>query len=616
MEKYNNILKKVSINGFRSIDSEIISFCEVNVFSGTNDSGKSNVLRALNLFFNLQTDFQTNLKFIDDYSKVSYARAVRSSKGKQQIKIRVYFNAPYKSLANEKEVYVERIFDRFGQMTEKYSNDNKRKQINRLLNRINYIYIPALKGRNVLQSILGLIGEYELIEEEDIEGLNEKINTKTNDLTEILGSSQISIGTNFGLPVFLRDFWEKLSVDTKYDKFDFLDKNIKGREATKKLNPASFKIPLTSRGEGIKSKFIPPLLLWLQKNKTNPIYIWGIDEPENSLEFGLAEELATLYFNDYADKVQIFLTSHSLAFLNPSDNVRIKPNLFRCIKGEDGSTSVKHIDDLNKHSNEIEILDQLGVLEVQHKVIAEYRRICQEKEEVEKKKSEIQRKLEKYTRPVVFTEGKTDMMILNTAWEKLYPSEERPFVLEPSGFGINQSERNGGANELQRTLKLVSNLNIACIVGVFDNDEEGNAQFKGLGKEKIFESYNGNSYCKKHKLRDIYGLLLPVPEFRKLFVTIDDINQRYFVIEHYFSDDILLKNRLKGKNILGTDVFKIQGGGKTSFAANVVPNLNSEEFIHFECFFDQIKMLIDKPSLPLLDLDDVHGGLFSKSTVE
>ena len=80
----------------------------------------------------------------------------------------MHFNAPisYKSLADEKDVCVERVFDRFGKMTQKYSNEKKRREINRLLNRINYIYIPALKGKNVLQYILGLIGEYELIEQE------------------------------------------------------------------------------------------------------------------------------------------------------------------------------------------------------------------------------------------------------------------------------------------------------------------------------------------------------------------------------------------------------------------------------------------------------------------
>jgi AAA15 family ATPase/GTPase len=541
----NNIIKKVLINGFRSIDSETISFDKVNVFSGTNDSGKSNILRALNLFFNRQTDFQTNLRFIDDYSKISFARAVRSSKGKQQIKIRLYFNAPdsYRSLDDEKEIFVERAFDRFGHMTERYSNDKKRREINRLLNRIKYLYIPALKGKDVLQYILGLIGEYELIEQEDIEALNEKINIKTNDLTTILSNSQISIGTTFGLPVFLRDFWEKLSVDTKYEKLAFLEENIRGKESGGKLNPASFKIPLTSRGEGIKSKYIPPLLLWLQNNNSRNIYIWGIDEPENSLEFGLAEELASLYYSNYGSKVQIFLTSHSLAFINPSDDVKIDPRLFRCIKGKDGATSVKIIEELKNSKNEMfgKLGEELGILEVQKKVINEYRRIQEEKKKIEKNLSDVINELKEYKSPIILTEGKTDMTILKTAWKKLYASERMPFSIIPSGIEINVSERTGNADQVKRTLELVSNLdNITCIIGVFDNDREGNEKFKGLST-KIFESFNIKSDARKHKKKNIFGLLLPVPNFRKIFVTSDDIKHRYFVIEHYFSNNVLSK---------------------------------------------------------------------------
>jgi predicted ATP-dependent endonuclease of OLD family len=204
----NKIIQKIEISGFRSIDRETIDASDVNIFSGTNDSGKSNILRALNLFFNLQPDFQKPLKFNDDYNKVSFARATMSAKMKQQIKIRIYFNIPatYKSLLSEDEVFLEKTFDRNGKLTEKYSNDAKRSQITRLVNKINYIYIPALKGEAVLEYLLALIGEYQLIGQDDIEALNQQINNKTKDLSDLLQASKISIGTTFGLPVFLSDF--------------------------------------------------------------------------------------------------------------------------------------------------------------------------------------------------------------------------------------------------------------------------------------------------------------------------------------------------------------------------------------------------------------------------
>lgn len=139
----NGIIKKITISGFRSIENITVKCADANVFCGANDSGKSNILRALNLFFNFQTDFLTELKFSDDFNKVAFAKAVRASKMKQQIKIRIFLNPPktYGSLLKEKAVYVERIFDRNGQMTEKYSSEQKKGVINRLINKIQYIYI-------------------------------------------------------------------------------------------------------------------------------------------------------------------------------------------------------------------------------------------------------------------------------------------------------------------------------------------------------------------------------------------------------------------------------------------------------------------------------------------
>lgn len=86
----NNILKKIVISGFRSIEHETIKCSEANIFCGVNDSGKSNVLKALNLFFKKQTDFLVNLKFTEDYNKVAFAKAVRATKMKQQIKVHIF----------------------------------------------------------------------------------------------------------------------------------------------------------------------------------------------------------------------------------------------------------------------------------------------------------------------------------------------------------------------------------------------------------------------------------------------------------------------------------------------------------------------------------------------
>jgi AAA15 family ATPase/GTPase len=427
----NNIIKKVDISGFRSIESETIKCGIVNVFCGANDSGKSNVLRALNLFFNNQTDFVTSLKFSDDYNKVAFAKAVRATKMKQQIKIRVYINPPatYGSLKSEKEVFIERAYDRNGAMTEKYSNDKKKGTISRLFNKIKYIYIPALKGRDVLQYILGLIGGYELIDQEDIISLNNKITNKTKDLTEILNASNITIDTSFGLPTLLSDFWEKLSVDTTFEKTSYIDENIKGTGDRRDLNLSLFKIPLTSRGEGIKSKYIPPLLEWLNLNDSDNTYVWGIDEPENSLEFSLCEDLSHLYYNEYAKNIQSFLTTHSLAFMNPAESTTIYPKIFRCKKDEFGSTKCFLLEDLFKDVDKLNLFDELGVLNVQKELIEQFRKYNAEKAQLQSQIKDLESKLNDIIgqiKCVVLTED-SDISLLKS-------------VLGSSGFNMSETD--------------------------------------------------------------------------------------------------------------------------------------------------------------------------------
>ena len=137
----NNLITKIEIDSFRSIHQEIVEVGNANVFSGLNDVGKSNILKAFNLFFNGQTDFGKNFNFKTDYSKVSLALAQKSAKKKQQVKIKIHFKAhpSFKSLRG-KILWIEKTFDRFGVLTEHSSLDKtkQRSSLTRLLNNFKY----------------------------------------------------------------------------------------------------------------------------------------------------------------------------------------------------------------------------------------------------------------------------------------------------------------------------------------------------------------------------------------------------------------------------------------------------------------------------------------------
>ncbi len=191
--------------------------------------------------------------------------------------------------------------------------------------------------------------------------------------------------------------------------------------------------------------------------------------------------------------------------------------------------------------------------------------------------------------PLILTEGKSDQKILNIAWRMLYGNKTMPYKIVSSGIQIDEGNRTGSADSVRRSLEYISTLSDQKIIGIFDNDREGNEQFKGLNSQ-IFEEHNLEQITRKHHAKEIYGMLLPVPQYREMFVTNESLTQRYFVIEHYFSDEILDTNNMKGESILGTDVFEITGN-KNCFSDNC-NSFNSDDFNNFSPLFEKLNELI------------------------
>lgn len=193
--------------------------------------------------------------------------------------------------------------------------------------------------------------------------------------------------------------------------------------------------------------------------------------------------------------------------------------------------------------------------------------------------------IKELTKPLIITEGKTDVMLIETAWQKLYPNTEMFFRCEASGIEFEKEKRQGNADSVRRTIEFLSNVADRPIIGLFDNDREGNEQYKGVSK-KIFEKYDIKKSARKHSNKNIWAMLLPVPDDRRLFVTEDDMLQRYFVIEHYFSDDVLRNHRMYGRNILRTEVFEVNER-KDEFS-HEISDLDAKEFENFKILFKEI----------------------------
>ena len=152
---------KIEIKNFRSIKTEVISdLSELNVFSGCNDVGKSNVLRALDVFF--------NKKKIDFYEEFNIERKaeIKQLRQKQVISVKVFFiNDTYKNLPPT--FYVKRTWDKSGEMSSQtddtetwrknqngISTTQVRTALSLYLNKFRFKYIPAIKENSCFNALL------------------------------------------------------------------------------------------------------------------------------------------------------------------------------------------------------------------------------------------------------------------------------------------------------------------------------------------------------------------------------------------------------------------------------------------------------------------------------
>jgi hypothetical protein len=188
---------------------------------------------------------------------------------------------------------------------------------------------------------------------------------------------------------------------------------------------------------------------------------------------------------------------------------------------------------------------------------------------------------------IVITEGESDVKILEVAWGKLHPEKPMPFVIRTSGI----NGQTGNAAEVAQTLERLAEFapENRRVVGLFDNDAEGNNRLRGLTSARGFSEYDSNNpRTRSHTVAKVTALLLPVPPGREILVN-PHPNDCYLALEHYFSDAVLSKNKLKGdERINGTGIFSILDGRKTEFATNAVAKLPASEFVHFKALFSEL----------------------------
>lgn len=337
------VIERVEIHRFRSFKDEVILADEITIFSGVNNSGKSNVLRALNLFFNFQTSYDSPHVFDKDYNQAYTGQAG----GTREIIIEIHF-LPQGSGALQYGFSIARSFKLDAEGFEtiyrstnqsvnaeiKEGNGKITRQFTRFLNSIEFFYIPAVRDKLFVQH---LFHNFERIARDTT---GQEISKKVDELSNIIGDRSEEISKEF--ESFLQLPTKATLSSSKSDIFGAVQVEVwSGLQIRKKVlgsdKPSEIvdvPVNLFSSGDGVLMSYIAYFLAHLCRKDPGKRYIWGFEEPENSLEYSKVHQLAAEFNTKFREYAQIFITTHSPAFIKLRDSagvtfyrVYIEPNV-------------------------------------------------------------------------------------------------------------------------------------------------------------------------------------------------------------------------------------------------------------------------------------------------
>ena len=423
----------IDIKNFRSIRNLSLSPGKLGILVGKNDSGKSNLLRALNLFFNGRTMPGDDLDFNTDHNVFNQPN--RRAK-EISIKLKIALPESYRD-TNGDFVEWERRWRAEGLKHDKYSgrrrfdgprggtrfkevNIPNQSNVHGLLRNINYVYVPAIKDpeyflelRASIYNIIAAVADKEF--RNSSQDFEQSISNQLQDLTTEITTS-LGFRSRLALPKDLSHIFESL---------DFLseDQNIS----------------LASRGDGIKARHIPLILKFMANKKRQlnvqgsapHMFIWGYEEPENNLELSSCVELASQFRNFVDNGIsQIFLTTHSPVFDNryhKDDDNKIQTTCHHIFQERDkeGTKTTTELSDLDHRMGTIALFSPM-VTELEDRVRRQ-----------EKARLEVERLAEaKHSK--LFVEGPSDQLIIEKALKVFAPNRmgEIDVVTQNSG-GIN-----------------------------------------------------------------------------------------------------------------------------------------------------------------------------------
>lgn len=451
----------ISIKNFRSINSLSEKTRNVNIFVGQNDEGKSNVLRALDLFFNHDKRDGYLIDWSRDYCCFTPKRVGKA----EEIEITVEITPPA-SFANKAPVLWKKIWRKSGLHSETLLHADKstikpNSKVVPFVKAMRFDYVPAIKGGDYFQSLMSKLHDMlEATVEGEVRGASGAFTKTINDntkpiLDEIL--ARLGLETSIQLPPNLRELFAQLEFTS-----------VSGSK------PFS----LQQRGDGVKVRHIPIVLRWLAEQanhlsapgRPKTVTIWGYEEPENNLELRRCFELAK-EFVDGGNEIQAFVTTHSPAFYSVfrhSDPGAV--SLFLVTKNAPvPTTKITPIVDGAGMTSLDTSMGLLALLEPHFKAANE------ELKHLRKAVSE----LTDTGKPTIFCEGPTDRDVFEEVLRLFFPDKA-------AVVNVLCSSHHGGGHTwvVEKLVAWSFSRPTAKCVGVFDRDPDAKKS-KAAAEEKV-----------------------------------------------------------------------------------------------------------------------------------
>nr|WP_294555358.1 AAA family ATPase [uncultured Rhodopila sp.] len=196
----------------------------------------------------------------------------------------------------------------------------------------------------------------------------------------------------------------------------------------------------------------------------------------------------------------------------------------------------------------------------------------------------------------LIVEGPTDRLIIEEAWRKLRPHLTMPFTIRSADGAKNIPRLLGaGGGKSGPLLEALSDAGTE-LVGLLDFDAEGHAQWKGTISEadsEPVEFFPRECQPRKRAGSPIWVALLPVPEFRRSYASLELANESRLTIELLFQDNYV--ERFLERMPVAGDGSPKRLTAKTSAqkkaVADAVAYMPPEAFVAFEPIFGLLEKI-------------------------